>query len=790
MVSPNVIFTKSLVMIQTVKIFSAAIILSFILPIKPAAQESQLPKTPTVSYQWKNVQIIGGGLVSGIVFHPTAEGVCYCRTDMGGAYRRNKMTMKWEPLLDWLSYEDVNLMGVESIALDPSDPDRVYLACGTYTSPTTPNGAVLYSENQGRTFQRTDLSFKMGANEDGRGNGERMAVDPNNGDILYLGTRHAGLWKSENGAKSWKRVERFPDISENPPENMLDPDSIRRWRWLNQGSGIVFVVFDPKSGSKGEASNVIYAGVSLMNRENLYRSTDAGITWHAVPGQPLQYRPTHAVLASDGTMYITYGNSPGPSRMTDGGVWKLQTVTGEWNEITPDKPDPQTRPFGYAAVSADAKNPEILIVSSYYRYHIDTGEDIFYSKDGGKSWKLIFGSGGTLDPSVAPYTANAGIHWMFDIEIDPCNSDHAIFVTGYGGHETFNLNNINREKPTDWVVMAKGIEETVALDLLSPPRGAYLISAIGDYGGFVHRDPDKPAPEGNFSNPRFGNTNGLACADQNPLIIVRVGRATNNNPGKNLGYSADGGLTWYPADTMPHPQAELGHIAVSADGKTWIWTPDPIRGRYGSHQEARLLPAFLTSDSGATWIECNGLPYNTRVIADRVNPEKFYAMDLFDGKLFVSTDRGITFSEQPLKLPGGLPHPGQSRGDSRGGQDRIYATPGAEGDLWIAAFDGLYHTADAGMTITKYDEVSEIHAFGFGKGAPGVHDPAIYLVGTVNGIRGIFCSEDLAHTWSRINDDQHQWGMILHITGDPKKYGRVYIGTHGRGIVYGDRTGI
>ena len=32
------------------------------------------------------------------------------------------------------------------------------------------------------------------------------------------------------------------------------------------------------------------------------------------------------------------------------------------------------------------------------------------------------------------------------------------------------------------------------------------------------------------------------------------------------------------------------------------------------------------------------------------------------------------------------------RGDPRGGQDRIYSTPGREGDLWIAAYDGLYHS--------------------------------------------------------------------------------------------------
>jgi hypothetical protein len=38
----------------------------------------------------------------------------------------------------------------------------------------------------------------------------------------------------------------------------------------------------------------------------------------------------------------------------------------------------------------------------------------------------------------------------------------------------------------------------------------------------------------------------------------------------------------------------------------------------------------------------------------------------------------------------------------------------------------------------------------------------------------------------RINHDQHQFGSIGQITGAPKLYGRVYVGTLGRGILYGD----
>src|ERR1035438_1692363 len=124
----------------------AAVICSMAQGSAPAAQP----------YTWKSVQIVGGGFVDGIVFHPTARGVRYARTDMGGAYRWNEQTRRWDPILDWVPYEDLNLMGVESIAVDPADPDRLYLACGTYTNGGTPDGAILRSRDRGKTFERSE----------------------------------------------------------------------------------------------------------------------------------------------------------------------------------------------------------------------------------------------------------------------------------------------------------------------------------------------------------------------------------------------------------------------------------------------------------------------------------------------------------------------------------------------------------------------------------------------------------------------------------------------------------
>jgi len=754
-------------------------IIGFVLSATLASAQS-VPVTP---YTWHNVQIVGGGFVDGIVFHPTARNVRYARTDMGGAYRWDSTANRWQPILDWIPYKDLNLMGVESIAVDPSDPRRVYLACGTYTNPGAPNGAILRSSDAGRTFQRTDVPFKFGGNEDGRGNGERLVADPRDPRVLYLGTRHDGLWRSTDRAATWARFTTFPDVTEAPPPPLKAiPGETPQQRWQRmpvRGDGIVFVKFLPARGTSARPTQTIYVGVSLMNRPNLFVSHDAGQSWTPVPNQPTAYRPLRSALAGDGTLYIAYGDAPGPSPMRNGAVFKLDTRTGAWTDITPDHPDPAKRPFGYAAVSVDAHNPRALIASSYNRYHFG-GEELFRSTDAGATWKPIFGgsaaSAGQYDYSAAPYVKATGIHWLFDIEIDPLNPNHAMFTTGYGGWETYDLTAADHNQPTHWKDFATGIEETVGLDLASPTAGAPLISAIGDYGGFTHFDLDRPAPDGSSAPPRFGNTTSVQAAALQPNTIVRVGENAEHKPDQNISYSLDGGRTWSGTVATPAPGSRSGSIAVSADGASWIWTPMGKK-------------PFVTRDHGKTWAEISSLPANQRIVADAEEADNFFAMNLQAGTLLRSGDQGATFDNlgsciQPITSRA-------NRGDNRGGQDRLYAAPGQSGDLWFAAWDGLYHVgiapeAHADCSDLRGKDVQQIHAFGFGKPAPGHAYPAMYLVGTVRNQPGIFRSIDEGRTWARINDDRHQWGLVLQITGDPKLFGRVYVGTHGRGIFYGD----
>ena len=218
-------------------------------------------------------------------------------------------------------------------------------------------------------------------------------------------------------------------------------------------------------------------------------------------------------------------------------------------------------------------------------------------------------------------------------------------------------------------------------------------------------------------------------------------------------------------------KAENGHIAVNADATVWIWTP-------------RGTQASFTTDKGATWTECQGLPKGIKVIADKVNPMQFYAVDVINKTLYTSNDAGRTFVSKSLDIQ--LKNNGRGgRGDNRGGQDRIYSMPEREGDIWLAAYDGLYHLNSNFEAGSAMPHVSTIYAFGFGKSKEESGYPSLYLIGVVDDVYGFFRSDDMGKNWTRINDDDHQYGLVLHICGDMQEYGRVYVGTHGRGIMSG-----
>ncbi len=238
-------------------------------------------------YTFKNVQIAGGGFVPGIIFNQTKKDLIYARTDIGGAYRWDATNSKWIPLLDWVGYTNWGYNGVVSLATDSVDTNKVYVAVGMYTNSWDPNnGAILRSADQGATWAVSPLPFKLGGNMPGRGMGERLAVDPNKNSILYFGAPSGnGLWRSTDSGVTWAKVTAFP----NPGNYVATPGDA----YNGDNQGVVWVTFDKSSAAAGATTQTIYVGVA-DKANTVYRSTDGGVTWAAVPGTRPGTSPTRA----------------------------------------------------------------------------------------------------------------------------------------------------------------------------------------------------------------------------------------------------------------------------------------------------------------------------------------------------------------------------------------------------------------------------------------------------------------------------------------------------------------
>jgi hypothetical protein len=101
---------------------------------------------------------------------------------------------------------------------------------------------------------------------------------------------------------------------------------------------------------------------------------------------------------------------------------------------------------------------------------------------------------------------------------------------------------------------------------------------------------------------------------------------------------------------------------------------------------------------------------------------------------------------------------------------------------------GLKYTENSGSSFTAVSKVTYCGAVGIGKAATGAAYETIYIYGTVNGVLGIHRSTDKGLNWVRVNDNDHEYGGPANgqfVVGDMNVYGRVYMSTAGRGVVFG-----
>ncbi len=686
-------------------------------------------------YRWLNVAMGGGGAIPGIVLHPRVPGLAYIHTDVGGCYRWDSSTKRWIPLLDHIPFTQWNLYGVDSIAVDPNDESGniVYISTGKYAdSWASPAGMLMKSTDRGQTWTRTTLSPTGGSNQS-QGCGERLAVDPANGQHVVYASQLNGLFTSFDAAKTWNQLSAAPRgwSSQSAPGK-------------KKGHGLAFVVFDPSSGVTGTPARTrrMYVGAT---GEGVYRSSDGGNSWQLLDGAPAW--PRKGVIGTDGVLVVSHRR----------GVAKF--AAGRWTNITPRTPKQGT----CCAVAIDPSDSNHILATLGAVNRIP----VFRSTDGGKTWVDI---SGTRHETVTWWAAWQWFSSPFSLAFDP-HRKHCVWATDWYG--TYCTDDITRPEPV-WTNFVGGIEELCIIGALAAPPGGRcrLYSGAADEGGGDHLSLTKPPRRSLWVKglPAGLDRTGIAVASDDSNFVVCVGTVNWSSPGTG-GYSVNGGDSWTRFAKLPYKGIKGGRIVLTGNHRRILWVP----------QEG---PPYYSDDLGQKWskVKCREslagsshgndiFVYDQPVAVDASDANRVYILN--GSRLFVSTDAGEHFSVAFTKAPADWNHK--------------VLTSGHPGDVWVSGgTQGLFRSRNGGRSFARVSGVQAAYMFCFGKAPAGTNFPALFVQGEVAGVAGYFRSDDQGRHWVRMDMPLQKVGDAPNtMTGDWRVFGGVFVGTTGRGIFYG-----
>ncbi len=206
------------------------------------------------------------GWVSALAADSRNANVAYLGGAEGGVWKTTDGGLNWTPLTDTQPS-----LSIGSLALDPSNPDILYVGTGALGSGTYGAG-ILKSLDGGATWTNLPGPFvgPFGPNTffDGGVRILGLAVHPSSSSVLL-----AAVWR-------WPHSE---------AGIFRSTDAGVKWAKVLSGAAGSQVVFDPTNGS------IAYAGVGDFYGSTLdgfYKSTDAGLTWRPANGTGSNALPT------------------------------------------------------------------------------------------------------------------------------------------------------------------------------------------------------------------------------------------------------------------------------------------------------------------------------------------------------------------------------------------------------------------------------------------------------------------------------------------------------------------
>ena len=771
-----------------------------------------------IPYVYKNAPIPGGGYVTGFLFDKTHPGVLFCRTDIGGTYRYEAEKDRWKSLIDHVTMEKLDETYPAAIAVDGKTEGKIYIICGVDHKE---KGVLAVSEDYGNTFVYREVPTSVHGNWNGRGTGYRLVCQKG---VLYFASQKGGLFISRDEGRSWKQTG-------------ICGEEYLTFVWaspVKQGMlvvGTAGVTTGDREGLRGPSLYVSYDEGNSF--EVLLQPESKQIPeskWSGFVGQRYDYDGTYLYVTMANTGQYSYVTELGYSCDSgdtlggmvlrysfgeDGSITGYEDIT-PYNTICEGNREEEKKegmlPYGFSGISSCQKQPGLLVCSTICK---GDGDMIYRSLDYGTTWECILYdlNIGKLDfrTSYMRPEHNGGhslLHWLSDIKIDPYDQDTAWFNSGTGVFRTKNLT-ADEVVFSDW---CDGIEETVHLNVYSPNGSpVQVIDIVGDLGGFAFHDLSKPCR--NSFDDKDGNRY-ITCinadySEKKPECFVVTPRG--NWKGKTKGgliLTKDAGVT-FERLPMPfgltekldkllkdieRPNVNSGWVAMSPDCRNIVWSvadcislqADCVVASHDGGATFRKVTVYDTADKPVD------AERGFKAFSDRVKDHLFYGFGEAS-QFYISKDGGENFYEKPL--PEDFPvadfhlidcaNKTEIRGD--GGRSGIFYIALAGSGLWKLSYNEATDSVSV-ECLTKEGE--SVYRVGLGVKIPGGEylgeDKAVYMCGVIEGQYGFYRSFDDAKTWERINTEKQMFGEINSIDADSRTFGRFYLATGSRGLIYGE----
>ena len=661
--------------------------LLLIVPVVFHAQTQNVATKALTEMRWRNVGPFRGGRTRALSGVPSQPNVFYIGVVNGGVWKSTDYGRTWQPIFD-----DQPTGSIGAIAVSPSDPNIVYVGSGEgLHRPDLSVGDGIYkSTDAGKTW--THLGLRDGQQI------SQMAVDPHNPDRLYVAVvghpygpnPERGIYRSTDGAKTFEKVlyknenigaagvtldpsdpntvyATLWEAREGPWENgswngsaggiYKSTDGGTTWNQLAGGlpEGIVqaYVAVSPSDPKR------LFASVAYKETVDLYASADAGATWHTVTTDS---RPKSRIGGGDLPVPIFDPKNPDVVYMTSTVTWKSADAGKTWTGF-------RGAPGGddYQNIWINPNEPNTILITS------DQGAIV--SVNGGRSWSSWYNQ-----PTAQMYHVAADNAFPYRLcsgqqeSGSACVSSRgnygditfrdwqpvALEEYGYAAPDPLDPDIVYGGKLTRWDRRTGQAQYVMPLALRTPdfrvvrtqpvqfsPVDPHLLYFAANTlwttrdGGrswqqispdLTRKTWDVPASVGIFASEVKPTQRGVIYAiGPSPLDINRIWAGTDDGL---LWLTTDGGKNWNNV-TPPTLTAWQKVSSIEASHTD----PNTAYAAINTLRLDDLRPHILrTRDGGKTWTEIvNGIPDNENVNAVREDPKR-------KGMLFAATERTVYVS--------------------------------------------------------------------------------------------------------------------------------------------------